>query len=220
MRSARPFRMSFGWRIGRKSPARTHYDVERVMLTYISRAVIFLLLIGVTIAAAQAPEKKPESISTEPALLIVELKTADGNTVKISGEAVFNLEEANSDDTMTGKLTYAISSDSRQEIAQVMNRPLQKIPEHVTVSDVFVEFVKNASCPDLQVVYSAFRAKEIELAGAKARLDRSRLTFRETSEELSKLLCKWAWGISRGGFHGRSPINAINRRLKGEKEEQ
>jgi hypothetical protein len=184
------------------------------MLTNVGRLIALLLLIGVTIAAAQEPEKKPETISTEPALLVVELKTDDGSTVKISGEAVFKLEEANSDDTMTGKLTYAISGDSGQEVARVMNKPLPEIPERVTVNDVFVEFVKNASCPDLQVV---LYAKEVEIAGAKARLERSRLTFRETPQPLSRLLCIWARTIGNG--RGNSPIRAINRRLKGEKDE-
>jgi len=178
------------------------------------RLAILLLVIAATVASAQEPKKKPESISTEPALLVVELKTADDKTVKISGEAVFKLEEANSDDTMTGKLTYAISSDSRQEVARVMNKLLQKIPERITVNDVVVGFVKKTSCPDLEV---EFLAREIEIAGAKARLDRSKLTFRETSQELSQLLCLWARRINSG--RGHTPVRAVNRCLKGEKDE-
>lgn len=96
------------------------------MLTSICRLAILLLLIGAATAFAQEPEKKPEAISTEPNLLVAELKTTDGKTVKISGEAVFKPEEANSDDTMTGKLTYAISSESREEVARVMDKPLQR----------------------------------------------------------------------------------------------
>ena len=184
------------------------------MLTNISRTVILSLLIGATVALAQEQEKKPESISTEPKLLVVELKTADGKTVKISGEAVFKLEEANSDDTMTGKLTYSISSDSRQEVARVLDKPPPEIPERVTVKDALVGFVRNTSCPDLEV---EFLTKEVEIAGAKARLERSRLTFRETSQELSRRLCFWARGISNG--RGHPSIRAINRCLKGEKDE-
>jgi hypothetical protein len=181
------------------------------MLIDVCRLTILLLLIGVTTASAQEQEKKPESISTEPKLLVVELKTADGKTVKISGEAVFTLEAANSDDTMSGKLSYAISTDSRREIARVMNKPLEEIPKSVTVNDVIAGFVRNASCPDLQVESSA---REIEIAGAKARLDRFTLMFRETSQDLSQLLCVWARRINSGRYH-RTPA-AINRRLSGE----
>ena len=149
------------------------------MLTSVGRTMILLFLIGASASFAQERERKPESISTEPKLLVVELKTADGKTVKVSGEAVFKLEEANSDDTMTGKLTYSISSESRQEVARVMDKTLTEIPERVTVKDAIVGFVGNTSCPDLEV---EFLANEVEIAGAKARLDRSRLTFRETSQ--------------------------------------
>ena len=187
------------------------------MLTSVGRTMILLFLIGASASFAQERERKPESISTEPKLLVVELKTADGKTVKVSGEAVFKLEEANSDDTMTGKLTYSISSDSRQEVARVMGKPLPEIPERVTVNDALVGFVRNPRCPDLQVEFLASRTNEVEIAGAKARLDRFGLTFRETSQELPKLLCIWAWGISNG--HGHPPIRVINHRLKGENDE-
>lgn len=186
------------------------------MLTCVCRLTILLLLIGVTTAVAQEPEKKPESISTEPKLLVVELKTTDGKTVKISGEAVFKLEAANSDDTMSGKLSYAISSDSREEVARIMNKPLQEIPERVTVNDALVGFVRKPSCPDLEV---ELLAREVEIAGAKTRLDRFKLTFRETPQDLSQLLCVWARRINSGRTISRPPVAAINRRLKGEKDE-
>lgn len=95
-----------------------------------------------------------------------------------------------------------------------MNKPLQEIPERVTVNDALVGFVKNAGCPDLEV---ELFVTEFEFAGAKARLDRFKLMFRETSQELSQLLCVWAKRIKSGRSH--LPLAAINRRLKGEKYE-
>ncbi len=181
------------------------------MLIHIRRTMILLLLISATAAFAQEQKKKPQSISTEPKLLVVELKTDDGKTVKISGEAIFKVEAANSDDTMTGMLTYTISGDSRQEIARVMNKPLQGIPERITVNDVVVGFVKNTGCPDLDV---EFLAREVKIAGAKAYFDQARLTFQESSQDLSKLLCSWARRINNG--RGHTPIRAINRLLAGE----
>ncbi|MGE0127466.1 MAG: hypothetical protein AB7U82_05090 [Blastocatellales bacterium] len=185
------------------------------MLMDVCRLTILLLLIGVTTAAAQEPEKKPESISTEPKLLVAELKTTDGKAVNISGEAVFTIDAANSDDTMSGKLSYAISNDNRQEIARVMNKPLREIPESVTVNDVTVGFVKKTSCPDLKV--ELFVTK-IEIAGAKAHIYWLELTFRETSQDLSRLLCHWARSINVGRCS--RPVSAVNRFLKGEKEER
>ncbi|HKQ73936.1 MAG TPA: hypothetical protein VJ810_09435 [Blastocatellia bacterium] len=95
-----------------------------------------------------------------------------------------------------------------------MDKTLTEIPERVAIKDVVVGFVRIASCPDLEV---EFFTKEVEIAGAKAHLDRSRLTFRETSQDLSRLLCAWARRISVG--RGGASIRAINRRLKGENDE-
>jgi len=58
---------------------------DRKMWAYsICRLTVLALLFSVTTAFAQEPEKKPESISTEPELLSVTLKVDNGDSVKIS----------------------------------------------------------------------------------------------------------------------------------------
>src|SRR5262245_41357541 len=183
------------------------------MMTYVSREVIFLFLIGVTIAAEQAPEKKPESISTEPKSVPATWKTANGESIEIICAITFRLDGLNSDGTLAGNLVYRLAEDTRQKITNAGGKALIEIPVTLIINDVIAEFERDAKCPDLQIVINQM---DKEVTGGRIHLNRLGLTIRESQQELSKLLC---W-IARPHMEKGRVLRRINRILSGEKKEE
>jgi len=175
--------------------------------------MVLAILFVVTTTFAQEPEKKLESISTEPKSVSAMLKTDNGKNIEIVGTVIFTLVEVNSDETLAGNLVYALADAARRKIAKVADRPLSEIPVSLTINNVIAGFEKDTKCPDLRI---GFMPMDREVAGGRISLHRLDLAIRESQRELSKLLCWYARPLrEKGGL-----FRKINRILKGEKEEQ
>src|SRR5262249_8023390 len=185
----------------------------RVMLTIVRRTMILLLLIGVTAVFAQEQEKKPESISTEPKSVPATLKVANDETIEVVGTIIFTLVEVNSDDSLAGKLGYAMGDDARRRMARAAGGSISDIPASLTINNVIAGFKRDAKCPELQIEINPMN--EV-VTGGRIHIDRLDLTIRESQQEVSKALCWWARPHREKG----GAMRLINRRLKGEKEEQ
>jgi hypothetical protein len=188
-------------------------DLEKVMLTNLSRAMILLLLIGSSAAFAQEQEKKPESISTEPKSVPATLKAANGETIEVVGTIIFTLVEVNSDETLAGKLVYAIADDARRRMAKATGGSISDTPASLTINNVIAGFKRDAKCPEIQIEINPMDGV---VTGGRIHLDRLDLTIGESQQEVSKALCWLARPHREKGW----AMRLINRRLKGEKEEQ
>jgi hypothetical protein len=183
------------------------------MLTKVGRTMILSLFIGASVAFAQEQERKPESISTEPKSVPATLKAANGETIEVVGTIIFTLVEVNSDETLAGKLVYAIADDARRGMVKAIGGSISEIPASLTINNVIAGFKGDAKCPELQIEINPM---EKVVTRGRIHLDRLDLTIRESQQEVSKALCWWARPHREKG----GAMRLINRRLKGEKEEQ
>jgi hypothetical protein len=184
-----------------------------------SAILIGLCLLANSISALA--QKKPETISTLPKLVLTKLKVGEGEVYDVKGKATFTLTAANSDDSVTGTITYTLPEDARQKIAQITGKPLSAIPTSITQKDVVADFQKATACP---VVHLEFAAMTTDVAGAQLHFNRFVLDINETQptanneqKELVQLFCVWTRQINNGRAR-RGVIATINRILNGEEQ--
>lgn len=149
------------------------------------------------------------SFATVPKTINAQLKLADGSNLVANGRATFTVTQANTDDTVTGTLVYALPDDVRKKIAESSGKTLSSIPPNVSLKELTAVFQRGTACPQVKL---SVAAKDAELAGAQLHFDRVVLHINETPEPMSQLFCSWTRQINvkrqRQGI-----IAAINRLL-------
>lgn len=186
--------------------------------------VLVFLLCASIVGSAQATQNvipKPTAYTTAPKVFIAKLKKGEQNLYDITGNISFTITAANSDDTVVGTVNYAISDDSRQKIAALIEKPLASVPDNITRRDVIANFVKDTAPPVIRLLISTI---EMEIAGGMlqfsgAMLDinaRSVSTTTYTTEEVEALLTLWARQILNDRPR-RGIIFRLNRVIKGER---
>ena len=177
--------------------------------------LVCLLALSVT-AVAQQKAKKPETISTVTKLVVSKLKISEGEAFDVKGKATFTLVAANSDDSVTGTITYVVPEDARQKVAQLAGKPIAEVPATVTVKDVTANFQKATACP---TVHLEFSPMDVKIAGVNSHFNRFVLDINEGAPELAKLFCVWTKQINAGRPR-RGVITRMNVILNGEEEDQ
>lgn len=186
--------------------------------------ILFALVLSMCLSGllvGQGQKREPQTISTEPKEIMAELRTGDQKLANVRGEAVFTPSAGNADDTLTGTLAFNISEAKRSRIATTMKKSLESIPSVVKKDDVVTAFVKHAECPDLRFEFFVRHQNfnpvqaEIEFAGATLRFQTFVLSFKESQQELSQLLCVWAKRIN-GGRGTRGAPQRFSKIIKGE----
>lgn len=169
----------------------------------------------------QVQKRKPQTISTEPKEAVAELRIGDKTLEEVRGEAVFTPSAGNADDTLTGTLVFKLSESERRRIAEEMRMPLANVPTTAKREDVVTSFERNARCPDLNfeffMRYKNFDVSRAEIVFGEGKLQFRPfvLSFKESDQELSRMLCLWAKRIWGGrGTKGMTP--AFTKVLKGE----
>jgi hypothetical protein len=175
---------------------------------------LFLLALGTTALAQQKTNKV--TIATPAKLVISKIKVGEGDAYDVRGKAVLTMTSANSDDTVTGNLSYTIPDDARQKIATLSGKPLNQVPSSVTIKDVVGRFQPATECP---VVHLEFSGTQVDVVGVKAVFSRFVLDINESSKEQDMLFCRWATQIKKG-MSRRGIIRRINELINGVEEEQ
>lgn len=181
---------------------------SRTLLT-----ALFLLALGMTAMAQQ--KGKGIVIATPAKLVISKIKISEGDAFDIRGKAMLTITSANSDDTVTGTLTYTVPDDARQKISSLSGKPLNQVPATVTLKDVVARFQPATECP---VVHLEISPTQADIAGVKANFSRFVLDINESAQEKDKLFCVWAKQINKG-MGRRGVIRRINVLINGEEED-
>lgn len=186
--------------------------------THRTIVAIGCFLFFASLVLAQEKAKKPPIVLTESKLLISQLPLNEKTSIEITGKAGFRITAYNSDDSLAGILTFTISADSKQRIAQAMNKREEDISNTIVQDGIVANFAKETECPTIHLV---FPGMELALSGKKLRFDRFVLDLKETDEPISQILCIAARRISRGyNLGGRGPARRINEILNGEEDKE
>ena len=172
-----------------------------------------LVVLGLSVQAQG--KKKGETITTEPKLVVTKLKVGEGETLEVRGRATYTLTAANSDDSMAGVITYTLSEDARNKIAQIKGIAVAKVPTTVTQKDVVAQFQKLTECP---VVHLDFPAMDLVIEGVNLHFNRFVLDVKEGASPITLYMCTIARQINNG-LPRRGPIRKINEIINGEESQ-
>ena len=183
--------------------------------------VVMLLGLSFFLQDPQTKKQQLPTISTEPKEVVAELKIGDRTLEEVRGDVVFTPSAGNADDTLTGMLVFKMSETERKRIAGEIKTSLVNVPATVKKDGVIAHFERDAKCPDLNFEFFV-RHKNFDVSKAEVSFGEGRLQFRpfvlsfkESDQELSGMLCLWAKRIWGGrGTKGMSP--AFTKVLKGE----
>jgi hypothetical protein len=176
------------------------------------RWVLTLLVLIVASATGFTQTKKPDPFSTTPKLVVTKLKRGDADLAEVRGKASFTILAANSDDTMSGTMTYAIPDDARKEIAKQANKSLNDVPATLTQNDVVANFQKATACP---AVHLEFSPMDIKVAGLDLHFNRYVVDVNESAAKIPTLICVWTRQINNGKAR-RGVIREMNDYINGE----
>ena len=174
---------------------------------------LFLLALGTTALAQQ--KSKGITIATPAKLVISKIKVGEGDAFDVRGKAVLSITQANSDDSVTGNLSYGVPDDARQKIASITGKPLNQIPSSVTINDITARFQPATSCP---VVHLEFSPTKVNIGGVEAVFSRFVLDINESSQEKDQLFCVWTKQINKG-MSRRVVIRRVNELINGVEED-
>lgn len=173
---------------------------------------LFCLLIFLAPVFAQESEKqKPQPIGTYDKEVSSQINIANHLLVEINGKLAFQATACNSDQSFTGIVTYQITETSRKKIADLTKKDLKNIPKKIEQKNVVVRFAQNTECPALKFKVSSL---EIEFSEIKIHFADFLLDFKESQEEISALICKFAYRIKTGDTRHFS-IRRLNELLYG-----
>ena len=122
---------------------------------------------------------------------------------------------ANSDDSLAGIITYTLSEEARNKIAQIKSIPVAKVPSTVTQKDVVGNFQKLTECP---VVHLDFPPMDLIVEGVNLHFNRFVLDVKEGSHPITAYICTIARQIN-AGLPRRGPIRRINEVINGEESQ-
>lgn len=163
--------------------------------------------------ATGAQSAKPVVFTTLPKAVIAKLKAGETASTDLPGRATLTVMSANSDDSITGTVIFAVSDDARQKIATASGKVLTAIPANFLKIGVIASFRKGTACP---IMHVEIPATEIEAADIRIQLDRTVLEINETQGQVAQLICAWTRQINANRQH-RGIIAAINRLIVVEK---
>lgn len=180
-------------------------------------AIFLTLCFFVFTVAAQAQDKKGETITLGPKLVISKLKVGEGEAYEVRGKASFTFTAANSDDSISGTITYSLPEDARAKIAQMTGKAVAQVPASITRKDVVATFQKATECP---VVHLEFTPLDVNIAGVNAHFNRFVLDVEQSGgHEIHNLVCIWARQINTGRAR-RGIIARMNVIITGEEPQQ
>jgi hypothetical protein len=192
------------------------------MKRHFSRAFVFfclLLAIITTTASSWGQTQKVVVYNTSPKLVTAKLNTGNSeekagekDSYSVRGKATLTIVAANEDDTITGTLSFSLTDSARRKVAQLSGKTLDAIPANIIKRDVVAAFIPDTACP---VVHLEIRKTELEIAGARATLDRLVLDIIETQDRIPQLFCAWTRQINAKRQH-RGIVAAINRLISPE----
>jgi hypothetical protein len=194
-----------------------------IKLLRIPFVLVCLLALSV-LASAQQNAAKPVAYTLGPKLAISKLKQGEADVYDVRGRVSFTVTAANSDDTVTGTITYLIPDDARQKIAELSGKALAQVPASITRKEVIMQFQKGTEPP---IIHLELAPIELEVVGLKSRLNRVvfDITARQsenskyTKEEMETLFTVWARQILAGRSR-RGPIARMNKVINGEEDQQ
>ncbi len=184
------------------------------------------LLALAAVAFGQQPQQAPKPVAfvISKNLAIGKLSQGGTDVYDVRGKLNFTVTAANSDDTVTGTVSYTIPDDARQKIAEFGGKALAQVPKEVTKKDVVASFQKGTEPP---VIHLELTGLELDVAGVKTHFSRVTLDInarmnensRYTKEEMEVLFTVWAKQILAGRAR-RGPIARINKVINGEEDPQ
>src|SRR5690242_107502 len=124
------------------------------------------LLALTAVAFGQQPQQvaKPVAFVITKNLAIGKLSQGGTDVYDVRGKLNFTVTAANSDDTVTGTVSYTVPDDARQKIAELGGKALAQVPKEVTKKDVVASFQKGTEPP---VIHLELTGLELEVAGVK-----------------------------------------------------
>lgn len=187
--------------------------------------IIFALacfLFFASLAFAQEKAKGGVIIQTENKMLAAKLMLDKVSFIEVTGKPVFRLTSGNSDDSLTGIITYTLSESERQRIAQALNKRADELPMALVQEDVVTNYVKGAECPTIGL---DFPAMDLSLNGKLLHFNRFVLEFKfapessepkDKQEQAARVICTLARRVKTGFTLPRSPLRRLNELLNGE----
>jgi hypothetical protein len=182
---------------------------------FIPAIVTVCLMAHLFSAAGQEKERKLQTISTANKVVVSEIRLDGKNAFKVNGEADFTVTQANSDDTVTGTISYKLPDDARNKLAVITGKPLAEIPGVMSQKEITCQFQAGTICP---VIHLEFPGMSLNAAGAPLVFNRFTLDLIESEAELSKLFCRWTTSLNRIGQRRYTKI--INNLLNGETDDE
>ncbi len=178
---------------------------------------LFLLALGTSaFAQEKAPPKAGKIVIATPVKMVIsKVKVGEGDAYDVRGKATLTLTAANSDDTVTGNLSYVVPDDARQKIASLTGKPVAQVPTTVTIKDITARFQPTTACP---VVHLEFSPTKVNIGGVDAVFGRFVLDINESTAEKDKLFCIWATQINKG-MSRRGVIRRVNDLINGVEED-
>lgn len=174
-----------------------------------SAPVIFYLLTIVVLIAYARPQGQPAktaAFTTASRTVAMQMEGAAGKHAP-RGMATLTILRANEDDTVTGDLTVAFTDAERNQIAQFASKPLGSIPAAVVKKEVTAGFRKNTACPTVRLEIGE---TGVEIAGARASIQRLTLDIAESPAPVPQLFCTWTRQLNARRPR-RGVIAALNR---------
>lgn len=159
-----------------------------------------------------APRSNQIVYTTPPKTSVAKLKSGESNVYEVRGKVTFTLTAANTNDTVAGTLVYTIPDETRQKIAQVLDKPLNSIPASVIKKDVVAGFQDGTACPVVSLVIGAM---ELDVAGVRLSFNRIVADVIETPDEVPQHFCAWSRQIN-AKRQRRGIVASLNRLITGE----
>jgi hypothetical protein len=162
-----------------------------------------------------AQTRKPVIFTTPAQPLTAYLKQVNHPDLPLHGQAALTLAAARTDDTLLGTFVFALTEDSRKQLAESTHQPLSAIPALLSKKAVTAVFQKNTACPWLRL---ELNPAVLEVSNLQLYFKPIVLEVPETRTYLGQLLCHWVRQINVNRQR-RGIIAAINRALSGEEEQ-
>jgi hypothetical protein len=187
------------------------------MLNPIKYLPLGLLLLAVLAPPqfSQAQPRKPIVYTTPTQSVTAYLKRANQPDLPVRGQAALTITAAQLDDTLTGTFVFDLSAESRKQLAELLDQPLQTFPALLTQKGLKAVFQKETACPWLRF---ELNPESLEINGQQLHFNPVVLEVPESRAYLGQLICHWARQINVNRQR-RGIIAAINRALNGEEDQ-
>jgi hypothetical protein len=171
--------------------------------------VLALLLLSTTGLTSQET-RQPVVFSIPPQPFHFTVGEPASQTV-ITGYVALTITSANTDDSLTGKLTVTFPAEEKKA-GKTSDSPQALSLAPFVLENVKVSFRKGTACPLIRVSVDPI---ESSTNGTQIRSKKLSIEIRESRDEVSQLLCFWTKQINSSGLR-KGIIARINRLLSGD----